>query len=39
MRILPRTNDDVNEEWINDKTRFANDGLKYQRSPPSHQAG
>lgn len=31
MRILPRTNDDVNEEWINDKTRFANDGLKYQR--------
>ncbi|PWY97838.1 putative NADH dehydrogenase 78K chain precursor [Testicularia cyperi] len=31
MRILPRTNDDVNEEWINDKTRFASDGLKYQR--------
>lgn len=31
MRILPRTNDDVNEEWINDKTRFAGDGLKYQR--------
>lgn len=31
MRILPRINDDVNEEWINDKTRFANDGLKYQR--------
>ncbi|PWN48172.1 putative NADH dehydrogenase 78K chain precursor [Violaceomyces palustris] len=31
MRILPRTNDDVNEEWINDKTRFACDGLKYQR--------
>ena len=31
MRILPRTNDDVNEEWINDKTRFSNDGLKYQR--------
>ncbi len=31
MRILPRTNDDVNEEWINDKTRFAYDGLKYQR--------
>lgn len=31
MRILPRTNDDVNEEWINDKTRFAADGLKYQR--------
>lgn len=31
LRVLPRTNDDVNEEWINDKTRFAVDGLKYQR--------
>lgn len=31
MRILPKINDDVNEEWINDKTRFANDGLKVQR--------
>ena len=31
MRVLPRLNDDVNEEWINDKTRFANDGLKMQR--------
>eukprot|EP01147_Barroeca_monosierra_P000003 gene3-3401_t len=31
MRILPRINDDVNEEWINDKTRFAYDGLKRQR--------
>lgn len=31
MRIQPRTNDDVNEEWINDKTRYAYDGLKYQR--------
>lgn len=31
MRILPRLNDDVNEEWINDKTRFASDGLKTQR--------
>ena len=31
MRILPRQNDDVNEEWINDKTRFACDGLKRQR--------
>ncbi|KAG0648078.1 NADH-ubiquinone oxidoreductase 78 kDa [Hyphodiscus hymeniophilus] len=30
-RILPRLNDDVNEEWINDKTRFACDGLKTQR--------
>jgi NADH-quinone oxidoreductase subunit G len=31
MRILPRTNDDVNEEWISDKTRFVWDGLKTQR--------
>jgi len=31
MRIEPRANDDVNEEWINDKTRFAYDGLKTQR--------
>ncbi|PGH16553.1 NADH-ubiquinone oxidoreductase 78 kDa subunit, mitochondrial [Helicocarpus griseus UAMH5409] len=31
MRILPRLNDDVNEEWINDKTRFACDGLRTQR--------
>ena len=31
MRILPRTNEDVNEEWISDKTRFVWDGLKSQR--------
>jgi NADH dehydrogenase (ubiquinone) Fe-S protein 1 len=31
MRIQPKTNDDVNEEWINDKTRYAYDGLKSQR--------
>ncbi len=31
MRILPRNNDDVNEEWISDKTRFVWDGLKRQR--------
>jgi len=31
MRILPRVNDDVNEEWISDKTRFIWDGLKSQR--------
>jgi NADH-quinone oxidoreductase subunit G len=29
--VLPRNNDDVNEEWISDKTRFACDGLKMQR--------
>ncbi|PZQ18022.1 MAG: NADH-quinone oxidoreductase subunit G [Ancylobacter novellus] len=31
MRILPRLNDDVNEEWISDKTRFVWDGLRTQR--------
>jgi NADH-quinone oxidoreductase subunit G len=31
MRVLPRLNEDINEEWINDKTRFACDGLKRQR--------
>jgi NADH-quinone oxidoreductase subunit G len=31
MRVLPRVNDDINEEWISDKTRFACDGLKRQR--------
>ena len=30
-RILPRINEDVNEEWISDKTRYACDGLKNQR--------
>ncbi|CAL1709801.1 unnamed protein product [Somion occarium] len=31
MRVQPRTNDDVNEEWISDKSRYAYDGLKFQR--------
>lgn len=31
MRVLPRLHEDVNEEWINDKTRFAYDGLRRQR--------
>src|SRR6185436_4639705 len=31
LRVLPRLNDDVNEEWITDKTRHAIDGLKRQR--------
>ncbi|ERE84615.1 NADH-ubiquinone oxidoreductase subunit [Cricetulus griseus] len=31
MRILPRMHEDINEEWISDKTRFAYDGLKRQR--------
>ena len=31
MRVLPRLNEDINEEWISDKTRYAIDGLKVQR--------
>ncbi|MGE0501927.1 MAG: NADH-quinone oxidoreductase subunit NuoG [Rhizobiaceae bacterium] len=31
MRILPRVNEAVNEEWISDKTRFIWDGLRTQR--------
>jgi NADH-quinone oxidoreductase subunit G len=31
LRILPRTHENVNEEWISDKTRFVWDGLKTQR--------
>ena len=31
MRVLPRNHDDVNEEWISDKTRHACDGLMRQR--------
>ena len=31
MRIMPRVNEAVNEEWISDKTRFIWDGLRTQR--------
>jgi len=31
MRVLPRINEGVNEEWISDKTRYACDGLRRQR--------
>ncbi|KAK9471808.1 uncharacterized protein V1510DRAFT_181254 [Dipodascopsis tothii] len=31
LRVLPRLNEEINEEWISDKTRFACDGLKTQR--------
>ncbi|HSE74641.1 MAG TPA: NADH-quinone oxidoreductase subunit NuoG, partial [Dongiaceae bacterium] len=31
LRILPRINDDVNEEWLADKSRYAFDGLRRQR--------
>jgi len=31
MRVLPRLNEEINEEWISDKTRFACDGLQRGR--------
>lgn len=31
MRIMPRVNEEINEEWISDKSRFVWDGLKTQR--------
>src|SRR4051794_22937404 len=31
LRVLPRLHEDVNEEWISDKTRHACDGLRRQR--------
>ncbi|WP_114391806.1 NADH-quinone oxidoreductase subunit NuoG [Oleisolibacter albus] len=31
MRVQPRLHEDINEEWISDKTRYSHDGLKRQR--------
>jgi len=31
LRILPRVNDEINEEWLGDKSRFSVDGLKRRR--------
>ncbi|MDX1710597.1 MAG: NADH-quinone oxidoreductase subunit NuoG, partial [Rhodovibrionaceae bacterium] len=31
MRVLPRLHEDINEEWISDKTRYAIEGLRRQR--------
>ncbi|MBB3890234.1 NADH-quinone oxidoreductase subunit G [Phenylobacterium haematophilum] len=31
LRVLPRLNEEINEEWISDKTRYAVDGLSRQR--------
>ena len=41
LRILPRNHDDVNEEWLSDKSRFVWDGLNTQRldKPYIRQAG
>jgi NADH-quinone oxidoreductase subunit G len=41
LRVLPRTNEEINEEWISDKTRYACDGLSRQRldQPMIRQGG
>lgn len=31
IRILPKTNESINEQWISNKVRFAYDGFKHQR--------
>lgn len=31
MRVLPRLHEEINEEWIDDRTRFSYDGLKKKR--------
>src|SRR5205085_9473538 len=31
MRVLPRVNEAINEEWLSDKSRYAVDGLMRQR--------
>jgi NADH-quinone oxidoreductase subunit G len=36
LRVLPRLNEEINEEWINDKSRFAIDGLSKQRLDKSY---
>ena len=32
LRVLPRFNENINEEWISDKTRYAYDGINHQRT-------
>ncbi|MCE2926997.1 MAG: NADH-quinone oxidoreductase subunit NuoG [Rickettsiales bacterium] len=39
LRVLPRVNEAINEEWISDKTRHACDGLKVQRLDRSYVRG
>ena len=31
LRVVPRLHDDINEEWLSDKSRFAYDGLRRRR--------
>ena len=40
MRVLPSLNEELNEEWLSDKSRFSFDGLKRQRlCEPLHRTG
>lgn len=39
MRVLPRLNEDINEEWISDKTRYAVDGLAKRRLDKAYVRG
>ncbi|MDC0650260.1 NADH-quinone oxidoreductase subunit NuoG [Alphaproteobacteria bacterium] len=39
MRVLPRLSEDINEEWISDKTRYAIDGLRRQRLDKPYARG
>ncbi|MEL0293216.1 MAG: NADH-quinone oxidoreductase subunit NuoG [Alphaproteobacteria bacterium] len=39
MRVVPRLNEDINEEWISDKTRYAIDGLRRQRLDQPYMRG
>jgi NADH-quinone oxidoreductase subunit G len=39
MRVLPRLNEDINEEWISDKTRYAIDGLRRHRLDKPYARG
>ena len=39
MRILPRVNEAINEEWITDKSRFVWDGLRTQRLDSPYARG
>ena len=39
MRVLPRLNEDINEEWLSDKTRYAIDVLRRQRLDKPYARG
>ena len=40
LRILPRTNDEINQAWLDDKSRFSVDGIQnHRRTEPMMQGG